>query len=81
MTLLEEYRRQYAWRDWKRALSLCPTLPGQHVLDLGCGPEDISAELSAHGLSVLGIDGSVDFLIARRSAVQSADLRSMISSV
>jgi SAM-dependent methyltransferase len=67
MSLLDEYRSQYAWRDWKRALSLCPALPGQHVLDLGCGPGDISAELSARGLSVLGIDGNADLLSAAKS--------------
>jgi SAM-dependent methyltransferase len=36
------------------------------VLDLGCGPGDISAELSARGLSVIGIDESVELLTAAK---------------
>ena len=66
MSLIDEYRRQYAWRDWKRALSLCPILPGQHVLDLGCGVGDISAEFSAHGVCVLGIDENSEFWAAAK---------------
>jgi ubiquinone/menaquinone biosynthesis C-methylase UbiE len=66
MSLIDEYRRQYAWRDWKRALSLCPIVTGHNVLDLGCGPGDLSAELSARGLSVTGIDGNSELLTAAR---------------
>ena len=66
MSLIDEYRRQYAWRDWSRALSLCPTLPNQHVLDLGCGPGDIAAELSARGLSITGVDKNDELLSAAK---------------
>jgi SAM-dependent methyltransferase len=66
MSLIDEYRRQYAGRNWTHALSLCPIVTGQHVLDLGCGAGDISAELSARGLSVTGIDGNSDPLAAAR---------------
>ena len=62
MTLANEYRKQFAWRDWNKALSLCPISPGQKILDLGCGPGDISAELVAHGALVTGIDGNDDLL-------------------
>lgn len=81
MTLLEEYRKQYAWHDWKRALSLCPTLPGQQVLDLGCGAWRHLGGVFGARASVLGIDGNVELLAAAQSAVRSVDLRSTISSV
>ncbi len=43
-------------------MSLCPILPGQRVLDLGCGIGDISAELSARSASLLGIDENTELL-------------------
>jgi ubiquinone/menaquinone biosynthesis C-methylase UbiE len=62
MTLANEYHNQFAWRDWKKALSMCPISPGQTILDLGCGPGDISAELLSHGALVTGIDGDSELL-------------------
>ena len=66
MSLLDEYRKQFAWRDWEKALSKCPMFPGQRVLDLGCGPGGISAELSARGARVTGIDSDNELLAAAR---------------
>jgi ubiquinone/menaquinone biosynthesis C-methylase UbiE len=66
MTLAVEYRKQLNWRDWNKALSLCPVSPGHKVLDLGCGPGDISAELAARGALVTGIDGNDELLDAAK---------------
>lgn len=66
MSLVDEYRRQFRWRDWKRALSLCPLRPGQEVLDLGCGPGDVAGLLAAHGLRVTGVEGNPELLAAAR---------------
>ena len=66
MQLADEYRRQFAWRDWDRAVSLCPALPGQAVLDLGCGPGDVSGLLAARGLTVTGVDADPDLIAAAR---------------
>jgi trans-aconitate methyltransferase len=67
MSLVQEYRRQFPWRDWPRALALCPITPGQQILDLGCGPGDLSAELAARGLTVTGIDRDPELLAAART--------------
>src|SRR4051812_22781246 len=67
MSLVQEYRRQFPWRDWPRALALCPITPGQHILDLGCGPGDLSAALAARGLKVTGIDRDPELLAAART--------------
>ena len=67
MSLTEEYRKQYEWRDWSRALSACPIMRGQHVLDLGCGPGDHSAELIIRGAIVTGVDGNEELLAAARN--------------
>lgn len=66
MTLLDEYRKQFAWRDWQKLLSKCPIVPGHRVLDLGCGPGDIAAELIARGSQVTGIDADNELLAAAR---------------
>lgn len=74
MSLAEEYRRQFVWRDWKTALDLCPIRTGQKVLDLGCGPGDISRELAARGALVTGIDGNPDLLKeARKNCSDSCE--------
>src|SRR5579863_10281301 len=66
MSLVAEYRRQFAWRDWKQALLLCPISPGQRILDLGCGPGDISAELFRRGALVTGVDRNAELLAAAK---------------
>ncbi len=66
MSLVDEYRRQYPWRDWNKALSHCPLAEGQRVLDLGCGPGDICAELWSRGASVTGVDANPELLSAAK---------------
>jgi trans-aconitate methyltransferase len=68
MSLVQEYRGQFPWRDWPRALALCPITRGQHILDLGCGPGDLSAQLAARGLTVTGIDRDPELLAAARTS-------------
>lgn len=67
MSLVEEYHRQFPWRDWPRALALCPITGGQRVLDLGCGPGDLSAELADRGVAVTGIDHDPELLAAAQT--------------
>ena len=82
MSVVDEYRRQFRWRDWPRALALCPITPGQRVVDLGCGPGDIAAELATRGLTVTGIDRDSEVLAAARTRApqcqfQQQDLREL----
>src|SRR5690348_8174515 len=67
MSLIEEYRSQFSWRDWPRALDLCPITRGQQILDLGCGPGDLSVVLADRGADVTGIDHDPDLLAAART--------------
>ena len=64
MSLVDEYRKQHAWRHWEQALSSCPWVPGQAVLDLGCGTGEVSGLLAARGLKVTGVDGDRQLLAA-----------------
>jgi SAM-dependent methyltransferase len=67
MSLADEYRRQRAWRDWVTAFGALPDLRGRLVLDLGCGPGDLAAELVARGARVIGVDGHEELLAAARA--------------
>lgn len=83
MSLLDEYRRQLGWRDWPTVLDRLPPLRDRTVLDLGCGPGDLAAELVARGARVIGVDLDDELLRAARSrdldgaAFHRADLRTL----
>ena len=74
MTLSDEYAKQFAWRDWGTALASCPLKSGEKILDLGCGPGDISAELAKRGAQVVGVDVDEDLL----SVARKRDLRGCV---
>jgi SAM-dependent methyltransferase len=77
MNLVEEYRRQKAWRAWPRILDQLPLLEGETVLDLGCGVGDVAAELVARGARVIGLDLNDELLeSARARGLRGADFRS-----
>lgn len=67
MSLANDYRRQYAWRDWNTAFALLPDLHGRRVLDLGCAIGDQTAELTKRGAEVVGFDTNPDLLKVARS--------------
>ena len=67
MSLVSEYQRQFAWRDWPTIFGALPALSGQRVLDLGCGVGDQAAELVARGAYVIGIDANEELLREARS--------------
>ena len=56
--LVDEYRKQRAWRPWPAVFRLLPDISGQIVLDLGCGIGDQAAELSDRDATVIAVDGN-----------------------
>jgi SAM-dependent methyltransferase len=48
---------------------------GQHVLDVGCGPGALTAELVARGAVVAAVDPSPSFVAAARERFPEADIR------
>lgn len=83
MTLADEYRRQFAWRPWPAILECLPELRDRRIVDLGCGPGDLAAELAARGARVLAIDAHDELLQAARDRrvtrveLLHADLRAL----
>ena len=77
MSLAQEYRRQFEWRDWDAVLAALPSLREQTVLDIGCGVGDVAAELVARGARVIGFDGNEELLQeARNRGLPNAEFRS-----
>ncbi|OYZ17786.1 MAG: hypothetical protein B7Y39_14755 [Bdellovibrio sp. 28-41-41] len=82
MSLSEEYRRQLKWRDWETAFDHCPISKGQRVLDLGCGPGDLSKILVQRGAVVTGIDSNKQLLeIARNNCPEASFLEMNLNSM
>lgn len=53
-------------RIQRRALELLKTVPGQRVLDLGCGPGDGAVALARGGVDAIGLDYSQGMLDAAK---------------
>lgn len=61
-SLLDQYKKQWQWRDWNSLFSKLPDLKGKTILDLGCAHGDHSHELSKLGASVIGVDANPELL-------------------
>lgn len=69
MSLAEIYSRQYGWRRWSTIYPALGDLSEAHVVDLGCGIDDQSRDLSRLGARVLGVDANqeiIDHAVARK---------------
>lgn len=64
----ESVLRSHTWRTVENSAAyLAPHLgPGVRVLDVGCGPGTITADMAARGCEVIGIDASEDVVAAAR---------------
>lgn len=67
MTLVDDYKRQLAWRSWGTVVDAIPSLQDHSVLDLGCGVGDVAALLTDRGARVTGVDLSEELLEAARN--------------
>jgi SAM-dependent methyltransferase len=76
MALIDEYKRQFAWRSWGPILDSLPPLAGRTVLDLGCAIGDQAVELVARGARVVGIDANEELLSEAQSrGIAGAEFR------
>jgi trans-aconitate methyltransferase len=59
----------------------CPAFNGQHIIDLGCGPADITIRLAGRypGAKVVGLDGADAMLeIARKAILRHTSLANRV---
>ena len=71
----------FVWKYGAEMLPLLAPQPGELILDLGCGPGHLTAEIAALGAGTLGIDSSPDMIGQARQnypklKFQLADARS-----
>lgn len=61
-SLLEQYKKQWSWRNWESLFSHLPELKDSLVYDLDCAHGDHSLKLSEMGAQVIGLDGNESLL-------------------
>lgn len=83
MNLLEQYQKQWKWREWSSLYDLLPSLESSKIYDLGCAHGDHSAEFIKRGANVIGIDGDRTLLdyAQRRDLKESKFLFADLSQI
>lgn len=59
---LYEARHSFVWQFGQDLLELLDPKPGERVLDLGCGPGNLTEKISQRGADVVGIDSSPEMI-------------------
>jgi trans-aconitate 2-methyltransferase len=68
---LYQSRHAFVWELAKGPLELLAAKAGERVLDLGCGPGQLTAQIAAVGVDVVGLDRSEEMIAqARRNYPQ-----------
>ena len=57
----------FVWKFGRDLLAMLAPKPGERILDVGCGPGQLTAETAGSGAEVVGIDLSADMVAAARS--------------
>ena len=55
-TALYESKHAFVWQYGEELLKLLSPQPGERILDLGCGPGQLTAKIATAGTVVMGID-------------------------
>ena len=75
-SLLEQYQKQWEWRDWQSLFDLLPIWQDCHIYDLGCAHGDHSYHLAKRGAFVTGLDRNQDLLdFAQKRKIERANFQ------
>ncbi len=61
-TELYEARHSFVWQLGQGVLELLKPQPGETILDLGCGTGQLTNEIAASGVTVVGLDSSLEMI-------------------
>jgi trans-aconitate methyltransferase len=61
-TELYESRHSFVWQYGEGLLDVLAAQPGERILDLGCGPGQLTGKIAAAGADVIGLDASPDMI-------------------
>jgi len=61
-SLIEQYSRQWKWRNWEYAYSKIPDIKNLLIYDFGCAHRDHKKKLSELGAKVHGFDNNSELL-------------------
>ncbi len=59
---LYEARHAFVWHFGESLVELLDPKPGEHILDLGCGPGQLTQRIAEHGASVVGLDAAPEMI-------------------
>ena len=59
---LYQSSQSFVWQYGRDLLVLLNAKPGEHILDVGCGTGQLTAEITQFGAEVVGIDSSPDLI-------------------
>lgn len=59
---LYEARHAFVWRFGESLVELLAPAAGERILDLGCGPGQLTNKIAEHGAAVVGLDASPDMI-------------------
>lgn len=68
-------RHSYVWGHGASLLDLLNPQPGERILDIGCGPGQLTHQISESGAIVIGIDSSPDMIGDARQNFPKLDFR------
>lgn len=72
---LYEARHSFVWTHGADMLPLLAPSPGERILDLGCGPGQLTARIAEAGAHVVGIDSSPDMIGQARQNYPSLEFK------
>lgn len=59
---LYEARHAFVWHFGESLVELLAPAPGERILDLGCGPGQLTNKIAEHGATVIGLDSSPEMI-------------------
>jgi trans-aconitate 2-methyltransferase len=59
---LYEARHAFVWHFGESLVELLAPASGERILDLGCGPGQLTSKIAEHGATVIGVDSSPEMI-------------------